>query len=298
MSGNLDCRQCGQTYRVVRGIPRFVSDSSYARSFGFQWNRFRLDQLDSANGTRLSAGRFYSETGWSDDWLKEKLVLDAGCGAGRFLEVASRTSAQVVGVDLSEAVDAARMTLAARPNVHLVQAPIGALPFRPGSFDAVYCIGVLQHTSDPASNARALGTMLKRDGRIALTVYERKPWTRFYAKYWARRLTRSLSDRALLRLIQWVMPLGFLLTEVLYRVPLLARVFRFLIPVANYVGTPGLSLRQRYAWAVLDTFDMLAPKYDQPQTLVELERPLRAAGVEAITRLPNAGLNVIGRKAQ
>ena len=50
-------------------------------------------------------------------------ILDAGSG-GRFLDVASKIGCNVVGVDLSNAVDAARQTLAGRKNVHLVQASI------------------------------------------------------------------------------------------------------------------------------------------------------------------------------
>ena len=37
-------------------------------------------------------------------------------------------------------------------------------------------------------------------------------------------------------------------------------------PVANYEGMYGLDDRQLREWAVLDTFDMLSPQYDQPQT--------------------------------
>jgi predicted rRNA methylase YqxC with S4 and FtsJ domains len=56
--------------------------------------------------------------------LDGKVVLDAGSGAGRFLDVASGSKADVVGVDLTEAVDAARESLRGRDNVHLVQASL------------------------------------------------------------------------------------------------------------------------------------------------------------------------------
>ncbi len=85
-----------------------------------------------------------------------------------------------------------------------------------------------------------------------------------YSKYWIRPFTRRIGSKQLLALIKIVMPAAFVVSDVLFRIPLLTRFFRFVIPVANYVSAKDLSVRQRYRWAVLDTFDMLAPAYDTP----------------------------------
>jgi len=298
ITGELRCEKCARTYPVTAGIPRFVPSRTYASSFGYQWTRFRQEQIDSSNGSRQSERRLHAETGWGPEWLAGKWVLDAGCGAGRFLEVVSRLpQCDVVGVDLTEAVDAARETLAARPNVHLVQASLFDLPFRPASFDGAYCIGVIQHTPDPVRALRSLAAMVTAGGRIAVTIYERRRFTRLYSKYWLRPLTRRMRPERLLTAIRIAMPPAFVLTEVLFRVPVLKRVFRLLIPVANYVEAQDLSIRQRYQWAVLDTFDMLAPAYDSPMRERDVISVLADAGLRDIQRLPNAGLNVVARKA-
>ena len=294
LTGSLECAQCQKSYQIKDGIPRFVRDENYAASFGYQWNRFKLEQIDSANGTKLSTARFYSETGWTPDWLKDKWVLDAGCGAGRFLDVASDSEAEVVGLDISSAIDAARANLAGRPNVHFVQASIYEPPFRPGTFDGCYCLGVVQHTPDPQQTMRTLPRVLRQGGRIAITAYERKPWTMLYAKYLLRPLTKRLDKQKLLSGIKGAMPVLFPLTNVLFRVPLAGRFFMFAIPVANYVHERTLSPQQRYDWAILDTFDMLSPQYDQPRTQQEIEDALSAAGVVELKRLPNPGVNIIG----
>ena len=296
-SGSLRCSGCAAEYPVRGGIPRFVGAENYATSFGYQWNRFKSEQIDAVNKTGLSEERFYAETGWGKDWLRGKWVLDVGCGAGRFLEVVSREGCEAVGVDLSEATDAARETLSARPNVHVVQASIYELPFRPASFDACYCIGVIQHTPDPAESLRSLPRVVKAGGRIAVTIYERKPWTKLNTKYLIRPVTKRLNKKVLLYAIKGLMPVLFPVSEVAFRIPYLGRLFMFTIPVANYVGESRLSLRQRYQWSVLDTFDMLAPQYDQPQTQEEAEGTLRGAGVEDIRRLQSYGLNLVGRKS-
>jgi SAM-dependent methyltransferase len=296
LTGALQCSKCGTEYPIVRGIPRFVPASTYADSFGYQWNRFRELQIDAENGKHLSRDRFLTETGWSLESLAGKWVLDIGCGAGRFLEIASRSSAQVVGLDLSNAVDAARNTCAGRRNVHIVQASVYAPPFRAEAFDACYCIGVLQHTPDPQKALKSLPPLLKPSGKIAVTIYERRKWTLLNGKYVARRITRHLPERVLMRLVSIAVPIAFPITEVLFRIPVLGRLFKFAIPIADYVDNPQLDLRERYRWALMDTFDMLSPYYDQPMSQPEAESVLRSEGITP-RRLNNRGLNLVGEKA-
>ena len=138
--------KCVRQYPITNGIPRFVEAENYGLSFGYQWNLFRKEQIDSYNGTTLSADRFWSETGWTREELKDKWVLDAGCGAGRFLDVLTGSGANVVGIDISSAIDAAKENVTGRGGVHFVQASIYDLPFRDGTFDFVYSIGVIEHT--------------------------------------------------------------------------------------------------------------------------------------------------------
>jgi SAM-dependent methyltransferase len=293
--GTLNCGACSVDYPITNGIPRFVPVDNYASSFGYQWNQFRKEQLDSFNGTTLSADRLWSETAWSPDELSGKWVLDAGCGAGRFLDVASRTEGQIVGIDISSAVDASKLSLGDRNNVHLVQASIYDLPFREGTFDFVYSIGVIQHTPDPAASLQAVGGKLKPGGKLAVTIYPRKPWTKLFSKYWIRPFTRRMEKERLLKLIEKLMPVAFPITDVLFRIPVLGRFFSFAIPVANYVGEKQLSREQRYAWAVLDTFDMLSPYYDQPMTEQEARDALRDSHLD-LERTPHNGLNLVGVK--
>lgn len=295
--GTLTCADCNAEYPVTNGIPRFVEPDNYASSFGYQWNLFRKEQLDSYNGTTLSADRLWSETEWSPDDLNDKWVLDAGCGAGRFLDAASRSDGQIVGIDISSAIDAAKGNLEGRENVHFVQASIYDLPFREGAFDYVYCIGVIQHTPDPSASLASIAKMVKPDGEIAVTIYPRKPWTKLFSKYWLRPVTKRMQKETLLKLIQFVMPVAFPVTDVLFRIPALGKVFMFAIPVANYVHEKQLSRDQRYSWAILDTFDMLSPHFDQPQTEPEATSALAANKIVDIRRVTDAGLNLKGRKS-
>ena len=294
--GTLRCEACQVTYDIVKGIPRFIKNDNYASSFGYQWNLFRKEQIDSFNGTGLSGKRFWSETNWKKDELEGEWILDAGCGAGRFLDVASQSEADVVGIDISNAIEAAKENLQGKKNAHFVQASIYELPFKPGTFDKCYCIGVIQHTPDPHKTLRTLTKQIKKDGELAVTIYEKNFATRLNTKYLVRPLSKKFSNQKLLKIIEKSMPVLFSATNLLFRIPVLGKFFAFTIPVANYVHESALTREQRYKWAILDTFDMLSPAYDQPQTEEETVRILRESGIENIKRLSKHSLNIVGRR--
>ena len=48
-------------------------------------------------------------------------------------------------------------------------------------------------------------------------------------------------------------------------------------------------------WALMDTFDMLAPYYDQPMIQSEAKTALTDGGIVA-RQLSNPGLNLVGEK--
>ena len=147
-TGTLTCVSCDEVYPILRGVPRFVSSDQYVGSFSYEWNRWNRVQLDEANGGNESETTFAEKSGFRPEELRGKLVLDVGCGAGRFLDVASRWGARAVGVDLSFAVEASHKNLGQRPNVAVIQADVFRLPFRTQTFDAIFSLGVLHHSRD------------------------------------------------------------------------------------------------------------------------------------------------------
>ena len=170
-TGSLECETCQTVYPIVRGIPRFVGSDQYVGSFSYEWNRWNRVQLDIANGRTESEDTFAEKTGFTPEELRGKLVLDVGCGAGRFLDVASRWGADVVGIDLSFAVEASQANLGGRPNVSVIQADVFRLPFRDETFDAIFSIGVLHHSRDTREAFLQLPQLLKNGGDIAVWLY-------------------------------------------------------------------------------------------------------------------------------
>lgn len=291
--GELRCHRCHLSYPIIRSIPRFVPMDNYAASFGYQWNLYKYTQVDQYSNISHSEQRFFSETNWTKEDMKDNWILEGGCGNGRFLDVCSRSNCEVVGVDISSAVDAAGELFKDRDNVHLVQASLYKLPFKKHAFHKCYSIGVIQHTPNPKLSIKALTEIVKPNGQIALTIYERKPWTLLYSKYLLRPITKRMNKKLLLFIIKLLSPILFPVTELLYRIPVLNKFFKLMIPYANYVNMRELSLRQRYEWAILDTFDMLSPAYDLPMKAKTVRQCLENAAMKNIKRLPNPGVNMI-----
>ena len=281
-SGTLVAEVGATRYPIVRGVPRFVNTENYAASFGLQWNRFRETQLDSRSGLSVSADRFFAFTRWRLEDLSDVSLLDIGCGAGRFAEVALGTGADVVAVDYSNAVDACRNNLGPHPRLNVVQADIYHLPFAPASFEGVYSLGVLQHTPDPHHAFLALPTHLKPGGRLVVDLYPKLLRNILWPKYWLRPFARHLPPDRLLQIVEQMVPVLLPLSRAIGRLPLLGRKLRYLVPVVNYEGVYPLDASQLREWAVLDTFDMFAPAHDHPQTAETLRAWFHQAGMKEI----------------
>ena len=265
-------------YPIRDFIPRFVPESNYADNFGMQWNRFRQTQLDSYSGHPISAHRFWQATGWKPEELNGQWVLDAGCGAGRFAEVALQAGAQVIALDYSSAVDACYANLKQYQNLHVVQGDIYALPFPEKFFPFVYSLGVLQHTPNVAKAFAVLPPMVAGGGQLCVDFYWKRLQTLLHPKYLLRPITKRMRKEQLFRLLERWVPVGLPISQGFGRIPVLGRLLKRLVPVADYTGRYPLSSQQLQEWALLDTFDMLSPEYDQPQTVVTVQRWFEEAG--------------------
>jgi SAM-dependent methyltransferase len=282
---------CGNHHRfaVTGGLPRFVPSDGYASSFGFQWQAHARDQLDSATGASLSRDRLFRGTGWPQR-MPGELILEAGCGSGRFTEVLLSTGARVVSFDYSAAAEVAHRGFSGR-GATICQASIYEMPYRPASFDRVFCYGVIQHCPDVHRAFDCLVSMVKPGGHLAIDVYDRRRmWLN--ARYRVRWLTKRLDKQRLHRWCEKLVPLYARLMPPLH--PWNQLVF----PIKDYRGAlPGLSREQQIAWSVLDTFDALSPQYDQPQYLWTMKRWAAEAGlVDVVAGYGGNGIELRGRR--
>jgi len=272
---------------IVGGILR-CSSQDYAEGFGLQWKKFNRLQIDSLirkvpgamlGKTHMSFNRFWNDTDWKPKDLHSKTILEVGCGAGRFTEIMLEAGAEIVSIDLSDAVEANYETNK-KGQVLFCQADILDLPFEDEVFDFIFCFGVLQHTPDPAKTYSYMLDKLKPGGELAVDCYQKIRWyspdfPRYWIKYALRRLTVTTDPRRLMKALEFIIP--YLLPILRYK----KRVTSFLISVVDLLFIRDilrLVFRRQKEFnpksmsdmAVLDWFDILASRYDHPKTLEEL----------------------------
>ncbi|MCC7418346.1 MAG: methyltransferase domain-containing protein [Acidobacteria bacterium] len=219
--GLLQC-VCGRRWPIVNGIPRILEDAfelfpdfverhrgrlpalagaavmrageaeairRTRESFGFQWTQFSEMVIDFRENFLK-----YIEP-LDQSFFPGKVGLDLGCGFGRHIYNAAKFGAEMIGVDLSDAIESTRANTRGMPNVHLVQADVFHLPIRHGVLDFAYSIGVLHHTPDPEAAFRCLVPLVKPGGSVFVWVYSK---TRSFLNFCleaVRRVTTRLPPR-------------------------------------------------------------------------------------------------------
>lgn len=106
--------------------------------------------------------------------LKGSRILDAGCGCGRHLFPLS-SNYSTTGIDISfAALTKARGYLKKQGRkADYATASLTHLPFKKGNFDAVICLGVLQHLTEPGRKAAVseIKRVLKHQGLVFFEVF-------------------------------------------------------------------------------------------------------------------------------
>ena len=111
-----------------------------------------------------------------EDLLKDKEVLDVGCGQGLILSLIAEKAREVVGLDASQkSLKQAEKGIRELKlnNVELVKGDAENLPFQNDTFDTVYSIGVLHHTSNTQQGINEIHRVLKREGKAVIMLYRK-----------------------------------------------------------------------------------------------------------------------------
>jgi SAM-dependent methyltransferase/glycosyltransferase involved in cell wall biosynthesis len=272
--GSVSCKSCRAVYPVRDGVVDFVGSDEYVGNFSREWDVHRHTQVDSMGyrcgypGFSNSLDTFYRKTMLQPGELDGAVVLDGGCGSGRFAEVAGQRARLVVCVDMSTAVFNAKKLLDSQgiPNL-CVKADLLRLPVSKGAVDVGYSIGVLHHTEDPERATRNVAACVRKGGVFAGWVYAKG---KSYGNPLRDRVRAFTADP---RNEEWVWK------------------FSQLAPYLRDLRGPGWDMLQEVLGisgslndleCMLDTFDWLTPKYQYQYTNDEFLRVLASCGVENV----------------
>ncbi|PCI40781.1 MAG: hypothetical protein COB53_00370 [Elusimicrobia bacterium] len=299
--GMLQCSACKAPYPIMDGVPRLRPedgnpDARVAKtreSFGFEWHRYPGPRPEDR-------GLFLEETQLAEDALEGKIVLDAGCGMGRYTHVALSLGGEVVSLDLSESLTRLIPEMIENPKLHVVQGDLLRPPFKPGSFDVIYSQGVIHHTADTRGAFDRIADLVKRDGFLSVWVYG-TPGS--YASFKTNPLK---STRAWLKAI---LPLVWLVVWARQIFSDAVRVFTTRLPVRvlyalcyplTVLGAIPLlkymtfSVEPEFQVRLIENFDWLAPPFQTKHTKEEVGGWFASAGYEVLSRLAHGVVPKIG----
>ena len=269
---------------IINDIPRFVDSGSYASLFGDQWKAYKKTQLDSYSGSPISELRLNRCLG--DDLkinLEGKIVLEAGCGAGRFTEVLLKKGAFLVSSDLSSAVEVNAENFPVSDKHLVIQADINDMPFADESFDVVICLGVIQHTTNTEKTIADLYKLVKKGGTLVIDHYTFNksyyfriaPLYRMYLRKKSATYTIPYTRKLVKKYLPWHKKFAHnkLMSVLLNRIS----------PVISYYNfLPQLNNQQQEEWALLDTHDSLTDWNKRFRNKKQIEATLVAMGASDI----------------
>lgn len=321
--GLLTCK-CGRWYPIIGGIPRMLPDSlrgsqikkrydnflskykgmipksleshspekdtglkrKTLESFGFQWNMFH----EMFSEFRDNFLNYISPL--KPSFFKGKLVLDVGCGFGRHTYYSAEFGAEVVGLDLSHAVESAYRNVRKFPNAHIVQGDVYNLPFR-NSFDFIFSIGVIHHLPDPKEAYLNLTRFAKKDSDVFIWVYGRENrWFKVQILGRLRKITRKMPHGLLYHLCFFPAMMYHYSNGAYHAFKAVG--LNSLAEKMPFKGYAKFPFRVKHA----DAFDFLATPEDNYYRRSEMEEWVKEAGLKDawITDIDGRSWRVFGTK--
>lgn len=299
--GRLSCTACRREYPIVSGIPRLAlgedldPDAVRTRDdFAYEWLRYpgslQEDERVFLEEAQLPREAFYG-----------KRVLDAGCGMGRYSVVALSLGAEVVALDLSEAV----IRLPRDPKLHVVQGDLLRPPLKEELFDVAYSHGVLHHTADTRAAFLQVAKLVKPGGYLSVWLYGKAGRFADFSTNPLRAGRGWVAEHR--RLAWWIVLVRHLVSDLvrLFTTRLPRGVTYALCYPLTWLGAvPGLkyltfSVHPDFRVRLIENFDWVAPPYQWHHTKEELQAWYREAGYEPLKVLPHGLVpkpGVLGRR--
>lgn len=209
-----ECQSCQEQFTIKNNIPVFLKnlDESQSENLGKRqefwdkgWeNRISNDEIISSYSKlnekklqvfmktvldRYSSMKHHLVKEISKSTVKDKIVLDIGCGGGLQAAIFSQYNAKYIGVDFSyyAAKQASEYIMTLQGKGITAQADAERLPIMNESIDVVYSHGVLHHTPNTSITFDEIDRVLKPGGKAVIGLY-----VTFSPKFLVERLIGSL----------------------------------------------------------------------------------------------------------
>ena len=303
-SGHIVCsnKKCRRRYFIRNGLANLTvyqktNEKKAAASFGYEWQQYFNNKFEKktvfGRDEMSDLEYFFRSTGTRPSSIKQKRILDAGCGSSKLTALLSNNRPEIViGFDIHDYIKLSYEKNKRIANVEIVQANIFNPPFKRGIFDIVWCNGVVHHTPDPYKAFLEISKLVKKGGRLYVWGYEKRFSPFKFTKDIFRFLKLDRLPYPYLKLISSFLAVIFLW---LNRISLfLLLPFKSIIFKNYYIGH---SLRKRnYDELTMTWFDALSPKYDYRFREEEIVNWFLGQGYKNIIKNPHK-IGICGTKS-
>jgi uncharacterized protein YbaR (Trm112 family)/SAM-dependent methyltransferase len=255
--------------RIRRELPGFTTtheaampgEQTVLRTFSSEWVNYDWDEQQYWN---LTSDALYQCMKLMLDLerkpVRDKLVLEVGIGVGGIANyMAQKEECELMGIDLSHAVDPAYKHFGRNPFLHIVQASAFAPPFRESTFDFVYSQGVIHHTFSTKIAFDRICKLPKPGGRLYVWVYS------------PSNEQRTIIRRTIMFMERLIRPLCWRMPERLQSLTLLPLIPLYLLHQNLFVRRRGHGF-VKYGWreAMHAARDRFTPRYIHRHTEQEV----------------------------
>ena len=279
-------------YRIKKDIPRILIpiEKNYSQSFGHQWKRWKKTQLDSYTKIPISERRLLrclteKGVGFIKNSDKKLNLLEVGCGAGRFTEILLKfPSLKVTSCDFSEAVEVNQENFPQSDSHRIIQADINNAPFEKCKFDVVFCLGVIQHTTNPEKTIKNLYEQVIPGGILVFDHYtpNLSRRTKITANL-IRPLIKKINHKYQFKVIEFLVDIFLPIHKTIKNIPYAQKIFSRISPLQTYYNSyPELSEKLQKEWALLDTHDSLTDWFKHFRSRKDIFNCLSKLGAEEI----------------
>jgi SAM-dependent methyltransferase/uncharacterized protein YbaR (Trm112 family) len=318
--GLLKC-SCGETFPIIDYIPRMLvgdlrktvyeqfsrffikynlprelkenddklQKKKTLKSFSYLWDRYHKDLDEWKNNFK-----FYFEPVGDLSFLKDKLILDAGCGNGRHTYCISDYAKEVISFDLSRSVDVAFRNNKEHDNVNFIQADIYNLPFRENLFDFIFSIGVLHYLPFPEKGFKNLLGLLKNGSGILVYVYH--SFSKTSLNYYLVKLTdflRRFTTKTPYKVLYILSYPIAIISYIIFVIPYIV-LSRFFKKIANSNWPLKLYSKHNIKVLINDTFDRFSPPLEHRYSKQEIMEWYERAGLKNVKILGEGGWRIFG----
>lgn len=278
-------------YRIIQvndtSIADFLSshednlDLETVHSFGEEWDKF--SSFDDAEIKKI--GDDYFDIVNPNMLNENTIVLDVGCGMGRWSYYVADKVKWVEAVDPSDSIYKAASFLKSKKNIRISKTSVQNLPFHDESFDFVFSLGVLHHVPNTQEAIYRCIDKLKKGGYFLLYLYYNLDNRGFFYKLFfhitnlGRKLISKLPSRVKLIICDIIAVLVYL--------PLvfLSKTFKILFPKRKWYKKIPLSYYTDKSFSVIrnDSLDRFGTPLEQRFSRKQIKKMLKKAGMGDIT---------------